>query len=345
MLQGDRGKYYEDASLGDEYESPARTISEADIVAFAGLTGDYGPMHADDVYCRQTLAGRRAAHGLLGLGVVEGLLIRVPPGEGRGIASLSWLWRFRAPVVAGDTVRARWAITWKRRSRSRPDRGIVEESVRLENQRGEVVQEGVHAILLACRTDGNAEPETGSPRGGELEADHDEAAARLLATSLAPSDPSDRMAVYFEDLEPGRRFTSPRRTVTETDVVSFAAITGDYAMIHTDEEYCRATEFGTRVAHGLLGLSLVEGLKRRVNPYAGTGGTMTSLALTWSFRRPIVAGDTVHVAWAVSKREACPSLADGGWLVEDVRLVNQRAEVVQEGRQIQAIRRRPPSVP
>jgi acyl dehydratase len=228
----------------------------------------------------------------------------------------------------------------------RPDRGIVEESVRLENQRGEVVQEGVHAILLACRTDGNAaEPETGSPRGDELEAGHDEAAARLLATSLAPSDPSDRMAVYFEDLEPGHRFTSARRTVTETDVVSFAAITGDYAMIHTDEEYCRATEFGTRVAHGLLGLSLVEGLKRRVNPYAGTGGTMTSLALTWSFRRPIVAGDTVHVAWAVSKREACPSLADGGWLVEDVRLVNQRAEVVQEGRQIQAIRRRPPSVP
>jgi acyl dehydratase len=127
--------------------------------------------------------------------------------------------------------------------------------------------------------------------------------------------------------------------------VSFAGITGDYAMIHTDEEYCRGTEFGTRIAHGLLGLSLVEGFKRRVSRYAGPGDTMTPLALTWSFRKPIVPGDTLEVSWVIEATHPCRTGAEGGWVVEEVRLLNQRADVVQEGRQIQAILRRPDSAP
>ncbi len=339
-LRADRGDFYEDSSVGDEYASPARTITEGDVIAFAGLTGDYSPMHVNAEYCRRTSVGRQTAHGLLGLGVVEGLLIRVPPGEGRGIASLGWVWRFRAPVVCGDTVRARWSITAKRRSRSRPDRGIVEESIRLENQRGEVVQDGVHAILLACRTDAAAGQEEGALSGSELAADQDQAAAHLVAMSLAPGEPREGIGVYLEDLEPESALASPRRTVTESDVASFAGITGDYARIHTDEEYCRGTAFGTRVAHGLLGLSLAEGLKRRVTAYAGSGETMTSLAMSWSFRKPVLMGDTIHVAWVVAEKHACRSRGDSGWLVENVRLVNHRGEVVQEGRQVQAIQRR-----
>ena len=351
-LRSDRGECYEDVAVGDQYLSPARTVTEADVAAFAGLTGDYAPMYSDETYARRSAVGRRVAHGLLGLCLVEGLMIRVPPGEGRGIASLGWQWRFDAPLVPGDTVRASWEIVSKRRSQRRPDRGIVEEAVRLENHRSEVIQGGVHAVLLACRGGESDRESPAAPLAlrtnadcgiacGEL--DPDAGAQRLLAASLAPAERPDKIRVYFEDLAPGQRFTSPRRTVTERDVVSFAGITGDFAMLHTDEEYCRGTEFGTRIAHGLLGLSLVEGFKRRVSQYAGPGDTMTPLALTWSFRKPIVPGDTLEVSWVIEATHPCRARAGGGWVVEEVRLLNQRAEVVQEGRQMQAVLRRPVS--
>jgi acyl dehydratase len=350
-LRSDRGECYEDVGVGDQYVSPARTVTEADVAAFAGLTGDHSPMYT--AYARRAAIGRPAAHGLLGLGLVEGLMLRVPPGEGRGIASLGWQWRFHVPLVPGDTVRARWEIAAKRRSQRRPDRGIVEEAIHLENQRGEVIQEGVHAVLLVCRGDVDGEssaaplaPRTTADCGiGSGEEDADAAAQHLLAASLARAEQPDGMRVFLEDLEPGRRFRSPRRTVTEADVVSFAGITGDYAMIHTDEEYCRRTEFGTRIAHGLLGLSLVEGFKRRVTRYAGSGDTMTPLGLTWSFRKPIVPGDTLEVCWVIKATYPCRTGAEGGWVVEEVQLLNQRAEVVQEGQQMQAILRRPRSAP
>jgi acyl dehydratase len=277
-------------------------------------------------------------------------MIRVPPGEGRGIASLGWQWHFHAPLVPGDTVRARWEIVAKRRSARRPERGIVEEAVRLENQRGQVLQAGVHAVLLACR-DGGADGVAEAPatvtecRLGPGDEGRDGAAGRLLAASLAPAEGLDGKHVYLEDLEPGHGFMSPRRTVTESDVVTFAALTGDYAMIHTDEEYCRDTEFGTRIAHGLLGLSLVEGLKRRVSRYAGLGDTMLPLALTWSFRKPIVPGDALEASWVIESTQPCRVGGEGGWVVERVRLLNQRGEVVQEGQQVQAIQRRPSAGP
>jgi acyl dehydratase len=353
-LRDDRGACYEDVSAGDSYVSPGRTVTAADVAAFAGLTGDYAPMYTDDTYARHTPVGRRQAHGLLGLGLVEGLMIRVPPGEGRGIASLGWRWLFHAPLIPGDTVRARWEIAAKRRSARRLDRGIVEEAVRLENQRGEVIQAGVHAVLLACRDargDSAAPIAPEAPRsaadGGldAVEEDPGGAAGCLLAAGLAPVEQLDGMRVYLEDLKPGERFASPRRTVTEADVVSFAGITGDYAMIHTDEEYCRGAGFGTRIAHGLLGLSLVEGLKRRVSRYAGLGDTMMPLMLAWSFRKPIVPGDTLEVSWVIEATQPCRTGGEGGWVVEQVQLLNQRAEVVQEGRQMQAIQRRPAAGP
>lgn len=147
-IKRDRGRHYEDVEVGDEYSSPARTVTEADIAAFAALTGDYSPVHTDEEYCRRSLFGGRVAHGLLGMGLVEGLMSRLPPAEGRGIASLGWRWRFLHPIRLGDTVHVRWRIASKRLSRSRPDRGVVEEAIWLINQRGEVVQEGTHVVLL-----------------------------------------------------------------------------------------------------------------------------------------------------------------------------------------------------
>lgn len=363
-LKRDRGRFFEDAEVGDEYASPARTVTEADIAAFAALTGDHSPMHTDEEFCRRRGLEGRIAHGLLGLGMVEGLLFRVPPPEGRGLASLGWRWRFLRPIRPGDTVCIRWRIASKRLSRSRPGQGVVEEAIRLMNQREEIVQEGTHAILLACRPAGVeagvADGEAGSPTRGRSE-DSGEAVlvsfqeARDEWTAawqafLKPAEGSHAAGEFweegeaaFEDLQVGQRFASPRRTVAEADVLAFAGITGDYAMVHTDEEYCRDTEFGTRIAHGLLGLSLAEGLRRRLGGAGGVGSGAAPLEWAWSFRQPIVPGDTIRVDWTI--RETRPSRRNPafGIVLQDVRLRNQRDTIVQEGHYAQLMRRRLPA--
>jgi acyl dehydratase len=143
--------------------------------------------------------------------------------------------------------------------------------------------------------------------------------------------------VYFEDVPLGEEYTSPGRTVTEADIVIFAGLSGDYNVLHTDAEHMKSSLFGERIAHGLLGLSIQQGLLDRVIP----GQTVGPLAaVKWKFKGPIRIGDTIHVEARVSGKK------DGegpGWGVVTVerRVINQRGEVVQEGETDHAVGRRP----
>ena len=146
------GLWFEDFKVGEERLSPGRTITESDLVNFSGLTGDYSQVHTDEEFCRKTEFGTRIAHGLLGLSIAQGLAWRTNYTQGTGVASLGWdKWRFKRPIMIGDTVRARWRLTEKRESRSKPGMGIITEFVELMNQRGEVVQDGEHITLLRKR--------------------------------------------------------------------------------------------------------------------------------------------------------------------------------------------------
>jgi acyl dehydratase len=141
-------RYYEDLQVGEEYESPARTITEADIVNFAALSGDWSPVHCDEEYCKKTPFKTRIAHGLLGLAATEGLKQRIPAfADVRYMASLYWNYKFTGPILIGDTIRIRVRIASKRETK-KPDRGIVVEYVTMLNQRGEVVQEGEHGLMV-----------------------------------------------------------------------------------------------------------------------------------------------------------------------------------------------------
>jgi acyl dehydratase len=142
--------YYEDFAVGAEYVTTGRTIGESDILQFAALTGDWNSLHTDEEYCRTTPYGRRIAHGLLGLALMEGMKYRHGQGDGTAIASLSWTVRFAKPIYIGDTLRVRWRITAKRETRH-ADRGIVTEQVELVNQHGEVVTEAEHLLMMRRR--------------------------------------------------------------------------------------------------------------------------------------------------------------------------------------------------
>ena len=140
----------------------------------------------------------------------------------------------------------------------------------------------------------------------------------------------------FDDLVVGDEWESPRRTVTETDVVLFAGLSGDFNPLHVDHSLGQSSHFGRPVAHGLLGMAIATGLIRQ----APRIDTMALLAiLEWKFHRPIVFGDTIH---ALSKVEALQPHTNGrrGVVTWQRRVMNQDGHLVQEGRTQTLVRTR-----
>jgi acyl dehydratase len=142
-------RYYEDIATGEEYESPARTVTETDIVLFAGLSGDYNVLHTDAEFMKTSIFGERIAHGLLGLAIQSGLFSRATQAYAT-VAFVGLRWKFKGPIKIGDTVRLRARVSAKQDD-GKPDRGLVTIQRALVNQRDEVVQEGETDLLVEKR--------------------------------------------------------------------------------------------------------------------------------------------------------------------------------------------------
>ena len=143
---------------------------------------------------------------------------------------------------------------------------------------------------------------------------------------------------YFEEFAVGERFVTRGRTITEADIVAFAALTGDYNPLHVDAEFGKTTQFGERIAHGMLGASYAVGL---IAALGLTEGTVIAIVhMTLDFTGPIRIGDTVHVDQTVkSMRET--KKADRGIIIFEVKLMNQRGKVVQKGERVLLVSRKP----
>lgn len=142
------GRYFEEFETGEEIISPGRTVTEADVVNFAGLSGDYNPLHTDEEYAKTTMFGKRIAHGLLGLAITSGLRARTGILDGTGMAFLDLKLAFKGPIFLGDTLTMKMTIKEKRETKKQ-DRGIIIMEVDLFNQKGEVVQSGEHTLMVA----------------------------------------------------------------------------------------------------------------------------------------------------------------------------------------------------
>lgn len=144
-------KFLEDLAVGDTFTGAARTLTEADVVAFAGLSGDFNPIHTDAEFAKTTPYGQRVVYGLLGISILTGLLDRSGLFSGSAIAMLGINeWKFTAPVFIGDTVHFRLKITDVRRT-SKPDRGVVGRFFELVNQDDVVVQQGNIDLMIRSR--------------------------------------------------------------------------------------------------------------------------------------------------------------------------------------------------
>lgn len=134
--------------------------------------------------------------------------------------------------------------------------------------------------------------------------------------------------MYFEEFNTETSIISAGRTITEADLVNFAGLSGDYNLIHTDAEFAKATPMGERIAHGMLVLSIATGLANQLGFMEGT--VIAFVSLEWKFKRPIKIGDTVHVTARVKQTKAMHAVG-GGLVTLDVRLLNQRDELTQQG--------------
>jgi acyl dehydratase len=155
--------YFDDVAVGQEWESPGRTVTETDIVNFAGLSGDFNPIHIDHQFAAQTPFRKPIAHGLLVLGMSSGLGLYNPPM--RTLAFLSIRdWQFKEPVFIGDTLRLHSKVAAKE-ARSRGRRGVITWERRIVNQDGKVVQEGVTVTLVEGRGSKGAGDEASGQEG------------------------------------------------------------------------------------------------------------------------------------------------------------------------------------
>lgn len=143
--------YFEDMTVGRQWVTQRRTITEADVVSFAGLSGDFNPLHVDETFAASGPFGRRVVHGLLVLSVATGLRQQsgVFYGVVRAFAEMR-NWAFKKPVFIGDTITAVTTVV-NARATSKPGQGIVEQRVDVVNQDGEIVQSGIFVTLIAAR--------------------------------------------------------------------------------------------------------------------------------------------------------------------------------------------------
>jgi acyl dehydratase len=143
--------YLEELSEGLRFETYRRVVTAADIDAFVELSGDANPLHTDDEYARSVGFAGRIAHGLLVLSVESGLS---SDADDWAIGTyLEETRRFVEPVLPGDEIYSVSEVTEVRRSRSKPDRGIVTLRVETRNQRDEIVIEGSDVIMVGARSD------------------------------------------------------------------------------------------------------------------------------------------------------------------------------------------------
>ena len=133
------------------------------------------------------------------------------------------------------------------------------------------------------------------------------------------------LSLYFEDFIIGVEHVTRGRTITESDVMNFAGLSGDFIELHTNEEYARQSPYGRRIAHGMLTLSISTGLMTRMNLITDTVVAFYGIDKL-RFVKPVFIGDTIHV-----KKKVADTMAKGGTagvVTFDTTVLNQNGEAV-----------------
>ncbi len=142
-----RGLTFDQFNIGDVFVCQSRTVTEADTVNFAGVSGDFNPLHTDEEFGKATPMGGRIAHGVLVLAIATGQANQLGIFEGTTIALMQQTVKYVGPVKFGDTVHLELKVAEKKES-SKPDRGVVTYDATVLNQNGKPVIDGQWICLM-----------------------------------------------------------------------------------------------------------------------------------------------------------------------------------------------------
>lgn len=145
-----QGLWFDQFEEGATFVSPSRTVTEADVVGFAGISGDFNPLHTDAAFAAQTPFGERVAHGMLIASMATGMANWTGVFEGTTLALMEQVLQYKGPVRFGDTVHLTLTVAEKKAT-SKPDRGIVVFDTHVVNQNGQPVIEGRWTLMMRRR--------------------------------------------------------------------------------------------------------------------------------------------------------------------------------------------------
>ncbi len=312
--------YFEDYEIGETGVTNSRTVSDADLLSFASITGDYSQVHMDRHATMGNAYGGRVAHGMLGASLMVGLLsLRAPHTVGRGVPD-AYLWHcefnYKDGLKPGETIKVQWKIKDKKEDEKHPGFGIVTTYGDLLTQDGKAVYNGTVSTLVR----------KASAKDTKLRLEPD----KPWDMPTVPIDPEK--AYWSEDMVLGIGGETDGRTITETDIVNFACLTADYSPIHMDADFARNTQFGERIAQGMLIFGIANGFRgnfasRYVMPESKIAG---HLGDTVTFFAPVKIGDTIRYRYKITGSRPSKSIPGTCIIPYGIQAINQRNEVVQE---------------
>ncbi len=315
-------RFFEEYTTGQKGNTPNRTFTEADVAAFAYQTCDFSTPHFDRHFMATSIYGERVIHGLLGSCLASGMLsLHAPHAIGRGIPD-AYLYGyeadFRRGIRFGDTCRIDWQVAEKEAASPAEGFGLVKTRFQIVTQDDAAATDGAFTILVRKKAAGQAGLRLNAPKMFQLE--------DYLPPTREPS--------YAEDYPVGKGRHTEGRTITETDIINFAGLTGDYNPQYTDVEFARKSPYGERIAQPMMVFSVAFrfwGQDRDLyfpwakNKYAA--GHLSDRAI---FLAPVKIGDTISCIYRKTGGRVSSSKPEIGIVTHELQIVNQRNEVVQE---------------
>jgi len=334
-------KYFEEFNVGDVYVTRGRTVTEADIMMYAGLCWDTQAEHTNAEFAKRGPFGERIGQQQLGLLIAHGLIDSLSLMDRTLISVLRLSWNYFNPMKIHDTLYVRLNVREKKELIVNGG-GVITFEWQMVNQREELVHRCQRSVLVARKTSqANADHSNYKFMGlSDLEPGAVEKAP--VAKKKSDKSPKDHgkknRGKYYEEFEVGEELTTQGRTVAEADTINYTILSWDNDPLHTDAVFGRQAGFGGCLAPLLLPIVFANGLGATLGFLAGTN--RGALGDWWEFIQPLRIGDTIHFRQVISaKRDAKDDKT--GIVTFDMEMVTEGGEVVSRGQRSALVARVP----
>ncbi|CAN5771461.1 hypothetical protein BH20ACI3_BH20ACI3_32570 [soil metagenome] len=345
-------KFFEEFNAGEVFVTRGRTITEADIMQYAGLCWDTQAEHTNAEFAKRGPFGERIGQQQLGLLIAHGLLASLRLMDETLVSLLRLGWNFFNPMKIGDTLHVKLTVLEKK-DLAVEGGGVITFQWETINQRDEIVHRCHRTVLVARRPDGREEIKRsyvfmglsdleGAPGDVSSQGPADASGSEHHRSSNQGKQPQKaekkNRGKHFEEFEVGEELVTEARTVAEADTINYTILSWDTDPLHTDATYGKSLGFGGTLAPLLLPIIFANGLGATLGFLAGTN--RGALGDWWEFVRPVRVGDTLHFRQVVAEKRDAQDPATG-IVTFGMEMVNERGEVVSRGQRSALVARLP----